>query len=189
MGLPLWPDCSYSTCKSMTVASKPQTYSQAQLFPVQLVTQAKPFLKWAGGKSRLLPILRQYLPKGGFRRYIEPFLGGGAFFFDTAPGVAILGDSNPELIKCYEAVRDIPGEVIRTLQGMRVSESDFYEIRSQKPVGLPTASRAARFIYLNKTCYNGLYRVNKTGEFNTCFGKYAGHTPRGTSAISEAGDS
>jgi len=170
----------------MTGASKPQTNNQTQLFPLQLVTQARPFLKWAGGKSRLLPILRQYLPKAGFHRYIEPFLGGGAFFFDTAPRVAILGDSNPELIKCYEAVRDIPGEVIRALQGMRVSESDFYEIRSQKPGGLPAAPRAARFIYLNKTCYNGLYRVNKKGEFNTTFGKYARRTSRGTLAIPEA---
>ncbi len=74
--------------------------------------RAKPFLKWAGGKSRLLPELRRYVPKRGYARYIEPFLGGGAFFFDLAPESAILGDSNPELINCYEAVRDEPANVL-----------------------------------------------------------------------------
>ena len=78
--------------------------------------RAKPFLKWAGGKSRLLPELRRYVPKRGYVRYIDPFLGGGTFFFDLAPESAILGDSNPELINCYEAVRDEPAKVLDALR-------------------------------------------------------------------------
>jgi len=112
----------------MTISRRGRVPNQAQLFPVQSVAQAKPFLKWAGGKSRLLPILRKYLPARGYRRYIEPFLGGGAFFFDTAPNRAILGDANPELISCYEAVRDVPDEVTQVLQGMRVSHKEHQHV-------------------------------------------------------------
>ena len=124
------------------------------------------------GKSRLLPELRRYVPKRGYHRYIEPFLGGGAFFFDLAPESAILGDSNPELINCYEAVRDDPANVLGELSEFRVTEKDYYRIRRWEPEKLTRTVRAARLIYLNKTCYNGVYRVNKGGQFNTPFGKY-----------------
>jgi DNA adenine methylase len=132
--------------------------------------RVKPFLKWAGGKTRLLPSLRNSLPPH-FDRYVEPFVGGGAFFFDLSPRVAVLGDSNPELMNCYEVVRDHPEELIEAILQFRVSGPEFYRIRGLDPNTLPAITRAARLIYLNKTCYNGLYRVNKQGGFNTPYGR------------------
>ncbi len=126
----------------------------------------KPFLKWAGGKSHLLPVLHQCVPKH-FGRYFEPFLGGGALFFSLCPSDAVLADSNVELIHCYKTVRDRPREVIDRLGKMTVSELEFYKIRAMCPETLPDVARAARFIYLNKTCFNGLYTVNKKAIFNT----------------------
>jgi DNA adenine methylase len=138
--------------------------------------RVKPFLKWAGGKTRLLPALRESLPPGGFNNYFEPFVGGGAFFFDLSPGDAFLGDSNPELINCYEVVRERPEELIDALSGFTVRESEFYRVRALEPKELPPITRAARLIYLNKTCYNGLYRVNKQGRFNTPYGRHSNVT-------------
>jgi DNA adenine methylase len=131
----------------------------------------KPFLKWAGGKTYLLPVLRECLP-AGFRRYFEPFLGGGAMFFDLRPNQAILSDSNQDLIQCYQTVRDQPEELIQHLGMLKVSEEEYYHIRGLRPETLSEIPRAARFIYLNKTCFNGLFRVNKKGLFNTPFGHY-----------------
>ncbi len=135
----------------------------------------KPFLKWAGGKTRLLPALRQSLPPR-FNRYFEPFVGGGVFFFDLSPSDAVLGDSNPELMNCYEVVRERPDELIDALSGFSVSESEFYKVRAMEPEALPSMTCAARLIYLNKTCYNGLYRVNKQGRFNTPYGRHSNVT-------------
>jgi DNA adenine methylase len=134
----------------------------------------KPFLKWAGGKSHLLPVIRRSLSSlpHPYHRYIEPFLGGGAVYFDILPRDAILGDSNPELMHCYEVIKEQPNELLRQLAQFRVSESEFYRIRGLSPEALSTVGRAARFIYLNKTCYNGLYRVNKKGIFNTPYGRH-----------------
>ena len=132
---------------------------------------ARPFIKWAGGKTRLLPDLRRFRPTS-FNTYFEPFLGGGAFFFDLAPICAVIGDSNGELLCCYEIVRDCPAELLSALDKFKVSEAEYYRIRAIRPEALSKVERAARFIYLNKTCYNGLYRVNKAGQFNTPFGKY-----------------
>ncbi len=129
----------------------------------------RPFLKWAGGKTRLLPALRQSLPPR-FNRYFEPFIGGGAFFFDLSPNQAVLGDSNPELINCYKVVREQPEALLASISKLRVGEAEFYELRELDPETLPAVTRAARLIYLNKTCYNGLYRVNKHGKFNTPYG-------------------
>ena len=131
----------------------------------------KPFLKWAGGKSRLVPILRKCVPRN-FGRYFEPFLGGGALFFNLLPASAVLGDSNCELIHCFKTVRDRPNEVTEHLRTLSVGEEEYYRIRGINPETLSSTARAARFIYLNKTCFNGLYRVNKKGLFNTPFGKY-----------------
>ena len=131
----------------------------------------KPFLKWAGGKTRLLRSLRESLPRQGFSRYFEPFVGGGALFFHLAPNEAVLGDSNPELINCYEVVRDHPVELTGELSKFRISEAEFYKQRGLNPDELSPVKRAARLIYLNKTCYNGLYRVNKLGLFNTPYGR------------------
>ena len=135
----------------------------------------KPFLKWVGGKRQLLGKLTQRLPKV-IARYHEPFLGGGALFFDLA-GLrkikkAFLSDANAELINTYAMVRDEVEPLILSLRNLRHSEEDFYRIRALKPAELPPIERASRLIYLNKTCYNGLYRVNSRGEFNVPFGRY-----------------
>ena len=134
------------------------------------VKHIKPFLKWAGGKSHLLPELRPLVPKH-YNNYLEPFLGGGALFFDLCPNNAILSDLNAELTNCYIAVRDAPEEVLKILKEKPVNSKTFYKIRKLNPSKLNNIERAARLIYLNKTCYNGLYRVNKHGQFNTPYSK------------------
>lgn len=131
--------------------------------------KAKPFLKWAGGKTQLLPELRKHIPDQ-FNRYIEPMMGAGAMFFDLQPKQAILADSNEELVNAYIVVRDHVEELIGKLKHFKNDEKKYYEIRSQDPLGLSPVYRAARLIYLNKTCFNGLYRVNKQGQFNVPFG-------------------
>lgn len=130
-----------------------------------------PFLKWAGGKSRLLPSFRKYFPKS-YRRYFEPFIGGGAVFFHLLPPQAVLSDLNPELINCYEIVRDQVEELIELLKRQRNEKHYFYATRKKDTGKLSALQRAARFIYLNKTCFNGLYRENRSGQFNVPFGKY-----------------
>lgn len=131
--------------------------------------KAKPFLKWAGGKTQLLPELRKHVPES-FNYYIEPMVGAGAMFFDLNPKKAILCDSNEELINAYVVVRDQVDDLIKKLQGY-VNEEKFYlKIREQNPEKLSQVQRGARLIYLNKTCFNGLYRVNKQGKFNVPFG-------------------
>lgn len=136
----------------------------------QNITSSKPFLKWAGGKTQLLPELRKHVP-ANYGRYIEPFVGGGAFFFDLCPHEAIISDSNEELIITYKIVRDRVRELIEALRDHKNEEDYYYKIRSKKPVNLSLLDRASRFIYLNKTCFNGLYRVNKKNEFNVPFGR------------------
>jgi DNA adenine methylase len=155
----------------MNTLKSDEVLSQGALFRLESGTRAKPFLKWAGGKSRLLSVLRHHVPVM-CQRYFEPFVGGGALFFDLAPSQAVLSDSNAELISCYQVVRDEPDELLRELGQYRVSEEEFYRVRSLRPEEMPRVARAARFIYLNKTCYNGVYRVNKSGQFNTPFGHY-----------------
>ena len=156
---------------AMSSAATARIHRQSELFPTESQnSKAKPFLKWAGGKTRLLPVLRTFLARQTFHRYYEPFLGGAALFFDTVPKTSVLNDRNPELIFCYEIVRDHPTELFSMLKRMPVNEKEFYRIRSLDPESLPPEERAARFIYLNKTCYNGLYRVNRKGEFNTPYG-------------------
>jgi DNA adenine methylase len=135
----------------------------------------QPFLKWAGGKRQLLAIIRPLIP-AGFRRYYEPFLGGGAVFFDRQPQNAIVNDFNAELINCYSVIRDTPEELLaETVKHFNTSEY-FYQVRemdrSPAYANLSPVERAARLIYLNKTCYNGLFRVNGQGQFNVPFGDY-----------------
>ena len=133
--------------------------------------QAKPILKWAGGKTQMLGDL---LPKVPFSygRYIEPFIGGGAMFFALNPNDAVIADSNPELINMYNQVADNVDEVISYLQKYENTQEMFYSVRALEWKDLSKAEAAARTIYLNKTCFNGLYRVNKKGQFNVPFGKY-----------------
>ncbi len=140
----------------------------------------KPILKWAGGKRQLLdeiiPLIERLMPRDA--TYVEPFVGGGAVLFALQPSKAIINDLNGELINVYKTVRDEPDALIDRLieHESRHSEEYFYEIRSwdrsENFLERSTVERAARTIYLNKTCYNGLHRVNAAGYFNVPFGRY-----------------
>jgi len=138
---------------------------------------ARPVLKWAGGKTQLLPQILGRLPER-IETYYEPFMGGAAVFFALAAQdrfrSAVLADRNPELVAVYHALQADVEAVIRALARMRHSEEEYYRVRAQSPRGL--VQRAARVIYLNKTGYNGLYRVNRSGQFNVPFGKYKNPT-------------
>jgi DNA adenine methylase len=139
--------------------------------PAQGFQAATPFLKWAGGKSELLPEIWKRLPRS-FNTYWEPFLGGGALFFALAPVEAVLLDVNEELVNCYEMVKTNVGALIAELNEHRNSPSHFLHVRNMRAWQLDPIRRAARVIFLNKTCFNGLYRVNQRGEFNVPFGHY-----------------
>jgi DNA adenine methylase len=134
-----------------------------------------PFLKWVGGKRQIMPIIDQNLPKG-IKHYIEPFIGGGAVFFHLQPKKAILNDFNSELINVYKVIRDDIEGLLVDLTRHKNESTYFYEIRgmdrTKKFKNLTDVERASRVIYLNKTCFNGLYRVNSSGEFNSPFGRY-----------------
>jgi len=133
--------------------------------------QPRPFLKWAGGKGQLLDRYDPLFPKR-YARYHEPFVGGGAVFFHLRPARATLADANAELIDCYRALRDDVRGVIEALSRHPYEREHFYAVRALEPQELPPAERAARTIYLNRTCFNGLYRVNAKGGFNVPFGRY-----------------
>ena len=134
--------------------------------------QAKPILKWAGGKTQMLNDLLPKVPSS-YGRYIEPFFGGGAMFFALQPENAIIADSNPELINMYRQVAANVDEIIQHLKKYENTSEMFYTVREQDWTQLPKAEAAARTIFLNRTCFNGLYRVNKQGKFNVPYGKYA----------------
>jgi DNA adenine methylase len=136
---------------------------------------ARPFLKWAGGKRQLLPELQARVPQR-YGRYFEPFLGGGALFFAERPRRATLADVNERLIRTYKGVRDAVEDVIRLLKGYRYDEKSFYEVRGAPIDERSDAEVAAWFIYLNKTGFNGLYRVNRHNRFNVPFGRYVNPT-------------
>jgi DNA adenine methylase len=131
----------------------------------------KPILKWAGGKSQMLDALLPHIPKH-YGKYIEPFFGGGALFFALQPKHAVIADSNPELVNLYRQVRDNVEVVISILSGYRNEREQFLKVRALDWTDLSEAQAAARTLYLNRTCFNGLYRVNRKGQFNTPFGKY-----------------
>jgi DNA adenine methylase len=137
---------------------------------------AAPFVKWAGGKTQLLPALDVHVPQ--FGRYFEPFLGGGAFFFSLASRLdftAHLSDANEELVNAYNSVKDNVEGLIALLEKHeknyhKAPKEYYYRLRAARPDDHLEA--ASRFIALNKTCYNGLYRVNRSGAFNVPMGKY-----------------
>ncbi len=142
----------------------------------------KPMLKWVGGKGQLLPTLSKLITHKS-RVYFEPFVGGGAVFFRFAERKrfqrAVLNDTNAELINCYEVVRDQPANLIKRLDTYKAdpcwnTQEYFLQVRASEPA--EPLERAARMIYLNRTCFNGLYRVNRAGKFNTPFGRYANPT-------------
>lgn len=138
----------------------------------------KPFVKWVGGKRQLLKQFRKMnlYPPDGFdpmkHTYFEPFVGGGAVFLDLLPKNAILSDLNSELVTTYNVVKNDVEKLIKLLKTYKYNKEFYLKIRRQNPVELSDVKIAARFIYLNRTCFNGLYRVNSRGEFNTPFGKY-----------------
>lgn len=135
-----------------------------------------PVVKWVGGKRQLLPVLTPLLPDR-FTTYCEPFLGGGAMLFWRQPPRAIINDVNNELIQMYEVIKDDVESLILELEKHKNESDYFYMVRDwdrdrQKYNSLSKVEKASRIIYLNKTCYNGLFRVNNSGEFNTPFGNY-----------------
>ena len=138
----------------------------------------KPFVKWAGGKRQLVPtILANHLPKNyNLQTYYEPFIGGGALLFSLQPKKAVINDSNAELINCYKTIKNSLDELIEDLKNHKNNEYYYYDIRDwdrEKNFKSKTeVQRASRIIFLNKTCYNGLFRVNSQGQFNVPFGKY-----------------
>jgi DNA adenine methylase len=135
----------------------------------------QPFLKWAGGKRQLVSRIRECVPRR-YNCYFEPFLGAAAVLFDLQPQQAVINDSNPELINCYRVIKSDPEGLIAHAKEHSNTESYYYDLRSRdrEPgfTDLPALERASRIIFLNKTCYNGLFRVNSQGQFNVPFGNY-----------------
>jgi len=131
-------------------------------------TKGKPFLRWAGGKNWLVKDIRKFLPKTGINKYIEPFLGGGSIFFHLAPKQAILSDLNQELIQAYETLKSDVAAVILELRKYQNTKEFYYLIRDKNPTN--EIDKAARFIYLNQTSFNGIYRVNLKGKYNVPYG-------------------
>lgn len=141
----------------------------------QLKSETYPIVKWVGGKRQLMFELIKNMPKS-YNRYFEPFIGGGALFFELQPEHAYISDMNEELINLYSVVRDNVYELIKDLSKHEVSKEYFLEIRNidrtEQYTELSDVERASRFIYLNRTCFNGMYRVNSQGQFNVPFGHY-----------------
>jgi len=136
-----------------------------------------PFIKWVGGKRQIISSIIELLPKNIRQyNYVEPFIGGGALLFDLQPKKAIINDLNSELINVYQVIKDNLDELIIDLKKHKNEVDYFYQIRSldrnKNYAQLSEIEKASRIIYLNKTCYNGLYRVNNAGEFNAPFGRY-----------------
>lgn len=130
----------------------------------------KSFVRWAGSKKALLPELRSFWP-GQNTRYIEPFCGSACLFFDLEPVSGILGDINPEIVTTYRAIRFEPLKVAECLLRFRKAESTYYAVRKISPTGLSDVEVAARFLFLNRLCFNGIYRTNRRGEFNVPYAK------------------
>lgn len=144
-----------------------------------------PVLKWVGGKRQIIGQIMQYVPES-FSTYYEPFVGGGAVLFELQPAKAVVNDTNRELINLYMVIKDNVEELITDLKQHRNDKNYFYQLRGldrdrDSYNKLTPVQRASRMIYLNRTCYNGLFRVNKAGEFNTPFGNYK--NPRIVDAI------
>ncbi len=141
----------------------------------KLQQETYPIVKWVGGKRQLMFELLKNMPEN-YNRYFEPFIGGGALFFELQPDNAYISDMNEELINLYQVVRDNVDELITDLQKHDISKEYFMEIRNidrtEEYKNWSNVKKASRFIYLNRTCFNGMYRVNSKGEFNVPFGHY-----------------
>ena len=135
-------------------------------------------LRWAGSKRQLVPLLSEYWHKSKSDRYVEPFAGSACLFFNVMPKDAILGDINGELITTYKQLRKDWGKVFAILKKTRRSKKNYYELRSADPEKISDPSlRAARFVYLNRFCFNGLYRTNRSGQFNVPYSGYGAIPP------------
>ncbi len=130
---------------------------------------AAPFLRWAGSKRRLLPKLRTYWSSRN-KRYFEPFMGSACLFFELTPKAAVLSDINADLIEAYRAVKTKVHRVYDALSSIKVNEETYYKIRAREPHNLDYIERVARFIYLNRFCFNGIYRTNNQGKYNVPYG-------------------
>lgn len=135
-----------------------------------LKSRPKPFLKWAGSKKWIIPHIKKFIPQS-FNKYYEPFLGSGALFFALKPKQAQLSDISENLINTYITLREQPDEIIKRLKSMPYKKKYYYWVRDEyKPTS--DAGKAARIIYLNRTCWNGLYRENRAGKFNVPIGRF-----------------
>ena len=142
-----------------------------------MTTHITPIVKWAGGKTQLLGEMTSLLPTEEFTAYCEPFLGGGAMLFYIQPEVAYINDINSGLMNVYNIIKYYPEALIAKLSGYENTAEFYSRIRGldrdfERFTALSAVKQAARFIYLNKTCFNGLYRENKQGQFNVSYGKY-----------------
>jgi DNA adenine methylase len=136
----------------------------------------EPILRWAGSKKKLLPLLIAASPSK-IRRYVEPFVGSAVLFLRLNAKSAILSDINSDLIDTYKSLRDHPRSVWNRVSAMSQDEDYYYDLRAQNPISLGKLDRAARFIYLNRFCFNGVYRTNRQGKFNVARGYGHLHIP------------
>lgn len=133
--------------------------------------KVRPFLRWAGSKRRLVPVLQAFWEPERHSRYVEPFMGSACLFFQLRPERAVLSDSNDQLVELFQVVRDRPAEVHERLSAIPRTQARYYKERAKDPGRMKPLNRAVRFLYLNRNCFNGLYRTNNSGRFNV---PYAG---------------
>lgn len=138
--------------------------------------ETRPIIRWAGSKRQLIPDLKRWIPRR-FRTYIEPFAGSACLFFELRPQRAILGDINAELMQTYRQLRRHPSRLHEAVTSIPRNPETYYEVRGQASNQLRAFERAARFLYLNRNCFNAVYRVNKSGQFNVPWGTRTGATP------------
>ena len=137
-------------------------------FTIASPSETKPFLKWPGGKRWLVPHIKEILGGTRFHRYLEPFLGGGAVFFGLCQGEAILSDINKDLVNVYTQVKNRPWQLIEEIQVIPVNKRTYLKLRASAPE--TNLKRAVRFLYLNRTAFGGMYRLDRNGSFNVPFG-------------------
>lgn len=158
------------------------TSDQARLHDVRTArwfgVSSKTFvpLRWAGSKRSLLPVLREQVPRAA-GCYYEPFAGSACLFFNQKPGRAVLGDLNAPLVATYRTIRHRPDAVGRCLNMWQPEAETYYAVRGMRPGNLDAVTRAARFVFLNRLCFNGVYRTNRAGQFNVPFGSRSGPLP------------